>query len=240
MYQVGGSLYGNVWGSNTVLWLGHHIITIADNVVSPSYQYYSNHQPMPSACTVFKQCKCEECLCQDGNGISMDSRLIPAHLNRVQVEHSRLQHVPTSAGNPDDLAGHLIALIITDEGPDPNAGAAELWKTRNDYHTTSPNSSLVTGSLHSLPFADLADSLGRLKLNDNQSSRASADDPEDQLPLANATSTSMPHHNPPIAPSSIPSSPVSTVAGKRVPKNDRHRDTVKALKILSNIEARTQ
>ena len=135
----------------------------------------------------------------------MDSRLIPAHLKRVQ-EQIKLQ---TSHNvEVDGLASHLFALTFTDDGPDPKSSVNKLWNSRADYQESGPSSDVIAGSLDPLPFSDIAESLSRLSIN-------------------SATSASPPN-----------SHPASQVAGRRVSKKDGYQRSVKALKLLSNIETR--
>jgi len=55
----------------------------------------------------------------------MDSQLIPAHLKRVQEESkislTVIQKSPHDS-HPDDIAGHLFALTLMDDGPETTLG----------------------------------------------------------------------------------------------------------------------
>ncbi|KAI6163465.1 hypothetical protein EDD17DRAFT_1507189 [Pisolithus thermaeus] len=167
---------------------------------------------MPSSCPVFKQCKCEECLESDANGILMDTQVMPAHLKRVQVERSRCEE-----SSLKDLTGHLFALTLMDDGPDPNATADKLWKLRGDYQKTGPSSDIITGTLTTLQMPNIVDSLNCLQLHNAQ-----------------------PVDEPRTVPQSSPNSLASIITGDRLPKKDCHQCVAKALEILSNIEACTQ
>ena len=116
---------------------------------------------MPAARAVFKRCKCEECLERDVDGVLMDTRLMPVHVNRVQEECSRHKGFAS-----DDLAGHLFGLTLTDDGPNQRAGADKLWKLCADYQENGPSNDLIAGSLTTLPLSDITHSLGRLQLYD--------------------------------------------------------------------------
>jgi len=141
----------------------------------------------------------------------MDSRLIPAHLKRVQEESkislTVIQKSPHDS-HPDDIAGHLFALTLTDDGPDPKSSASKLWNSRAEYQESSPSSNAITGSLDPLPFSDIAESLSRLSLS---------------------SSTPLSRPNNPSA---------SWIAGCRISKKDHCQRSRQALKLLSNIEAR--
>ncbi|KAI6013664.1 hypothetical protein BKA83DRAFT_19615, partial [Pisolithus microcarpus] len=167
---------------------------------------------MPSSRPVFKRCKCEECIEGNANGVLMDARVMPTHLKRVQVERSRRED-----SSLKDLTGHLFALTLTDDGPDPNATADKLWKSRAHYQKTGPSSDVIAGSLTTLQIPDIVDSLNRLRSHDAQL----ADEPR-------------------TVPQSSPNPSISVVTGGRLPRKDRRRCIMKALEILSNIEARTQ
>lgn len=182
---------------------------------------------MPAARTVFKQCKCEECLERDTNGIRIDARVMPAHLKRVQDERSRCKVDPSK-----DLAGHLFALTLTDDGPDPNATADKLWKSRAQYQKAGPSSDVVAGSLATLQISDITNSLSRLQLHDAPSAYP--------LIAHDTSSGTRPPGEPRTVSQSSSHPSTSIIAGRRLPKKDRHRCTVKALEILSNVEARSQ
>jgi hypothetical protein len=146
----------------------------------------------------------------------MDSRLIAAHLKRVQEEKSKHRASPAvtektftaHTAHPDNLASHLLALTLTDDGPDPKSPANKLWNSRSEYQESGPSKDIVAGTLDPLPFADIAESLSRLCLTSRTST----------LP-----STAL---------------PASQIAGRRVSRKDGHACSVKALKLLSNIEDR--
>ncbi|KAI6168019.1 hypothetical protein EDD17DRAFT_1503685 [Pisolithus thermaeus] len=167
---------------------------------------------MPSSRPMFKWCKCEECLESDANGILMDAQVMPAHLKRVQVECSRCEE-----SSLKDLTGHLFALTLMDDGPDPNATADKLWKSCGDYQKTGPSSNIIASTLTTLQMPDIVDSLNHLQLHDAQ-----------------------PVDKPWTVPQSSPDSLASIITGDRLPKKDHCRCVAKALEILSNIEARTQ
>ena len=101
---------------------------------------HSISDDMPPLRPVFKRCKCEECIHKSPDGISMDSRLIPAHLKRVQEESkislTVIQKSPHDS-HPDDIAGHLFALTLTDDGPDLKSSASKLWNSRAEYQESS-------------------------------------------------------------------------------------------------------
>ncbi|KIM52117.1 hypothetical protein SCLCIDRAFT_32917, partial [Scleroderma citrinum Foug A] len=140
----------------------------------------------------------------------MDLRLIPAHLKCVQEESkislTAIQKSPYDS-HPNGLVGHLFALTLTDDGPDPKSSASKLWNSHAEYQESGPSSNAITGSLDPLPFSDIAESLSRLS-------------------LSSPTPLSCPN-NP----------PVSQIAGCRIPKKDRCQHSRQALKLLSNIEA---
>ena len=144
----------------------------------------------------------------------MDSRLLPAHLKRVQEEKYITQNPPTaqksSTGDthPGDFSGHLFGLTFTDDGPDTNSGASKLWNSRAEYQELSPSSDIIAGPLSPPPISDIVESLGRLSLNSPQP---------------------MTHPSGP---------PISQIAGCRIMRKDGYQRSLKALKLLSNIEAR--
>jgi len=105
---------------------------------------------MPAAHAVFKQCKCEECLERDVDGVLMDTWLMPVHVNRVQEECSRHKGFASN-----DLAGHLFGLTLTDDGPNQRAGADKLWKLRADSQENGPSNDLIAGSLTTLPLSNI-------------------------------------------------------------------------------------
>ncbi|KAI6168928.1 hypothetical protein EDD17DRAFT_1749346 [Pisolithus thermaeus] len=137
---------------------------------------------------------------------------MPAHLKRVQVECSRCED-----SSLKDLTGHLFALTLMDDGPDPNATANKLWKLCADHQKTGPSSNIITSSLATLQMPDIVDSLNHLWLHDTQ--------PVDELQTV---------------PQSSPDSLASIITGDRLPRKDCHQCVMKAFEILSNIEACTQ
>ena len=165
---------------------------------------------MPPSRPIFKHCKCEECIHKNSDGISMDLRLIPAHLKRVQeqskISLTAIQKSPYDS-HPDGLVDHLFTLTLMDDGPDPKSSASKLWNSRAEYQESGPSSNAITGSLDPLPFSDIAESLSRLS-------------------LSSPTPLSCPN-NP----------PVSRITGCRIPKKDHCQRSRKALKSLSNIKA---
>ena len=165
---------------------------------------------MPPSRPIFKHCKCEECIHKNSDGISMDSRLIPAHLNHVQekstISLTAIQKSPYDS-HPDGLVGHLFALTLTDDGPDPKSSASKLWNSCTEYQESSPSSNIITGSLDPPPFSDITESLGHLSLSS----------PPPSSPLDNP--------------------PAVQIAGCRISKKNHCQHSRQALKLLSNIEA---
>ena len=106
----------------------------------------------------------------------------------------------------DGLASHLFTLTFTNDGPDPKSSVNKLWNSRANYQESGPSSDVIVGSLDPLPFSNIAESLSCLSIN-------------------STTLVSPPN-----------SCPASQVGGHRVSKKGGYQHSVKALKLLSNIE----
>ncbi|KIK17455.1 hypothetical protein PISMIDRAFT_15089 [Pisolithus microcarpus 441] len=110
---------------------------------------------MPPSHAIFKRCRCKECTQEDASGISMDSQLMPAHLKCVQEEKLKQKmlftqktstaHNTHSDDHSDDLASCLLALTLTDDGPDPKSCAHKLWNSQAEFQESSPSRDVVAG-----------------------------------------------------------------------------------------------
>ena len=141
----------------------------------------------------------------------MDLQLIPAHLKCVQQESkislTVIQKSPHDS-HPDDIAGHLFTLTLTDDGRGPKSSASKLWNSHAEYQESSPSSNTITGSVYPLPFSNIAESLSHLSLS---------------------SSTPLSHPNNP---------PASWITRCRISKKDHCQCSHQVLKLLSNIKAR--
>jgi len=210
---------------------------------------------MPPSRPLFRQCTCEECIKTNARGVLMDSKLIPAHLKHIRDKHSgcnpsqpvhsqttpsRLVDTPRLQTDTDNLAAHLFALALTDDGPDQNGTASKLWESRAAYRD-------VNGSPDPLPVSDIADSLSRLTLC--HPTPLNCPPVCDMAPVPDPCPTPLPPsqgeqsdsvvrnaHNMSIY---IPQCPTS-VPSPGVSKKDTNQHSVKALELLSNIEKRCQ
>ena len=134
---------------------------------------------------------------------------------------STLSLEPSSqATTPDNLAGRLFTLTITDDGPSSDALTSKLWHSRAEFQSASPSTNTISGSVKPVSFSDIADVLSHLKVS--EPTRTSTESP---ISLRDHTALHRPS-----------SPPVSIISGRRVAKNERHRATVKVLKIFANIE----
>ncbi|KAG6376549.1 hypothetical protein JVT61DRAFT_2545 [Boletus reticuloceps] len=174
---------------------------------------------------VLKRCLCSVCTEQEGvdadgnpKGVLMEVCLIPSHLKRIQDEQT------ASHTSPSQVSGS-IELPSKDQPSSPTIDSivGELFALTLTDDCTSPASSYTRTanplSRNTVTTSDLADSLTRLIIQ--QSTRSSI-------------TPSLPPTDPPSLRSAIPA---SVIGGCRSCKRDRHRCTIKAHKILSNIEA---
>lgn len=184
---------------------------------------------------VLKRCLCDVCAEKGGTdvdgkpkGMLMEAHAIPAHLKRLQDEqapdHMSNDRAHLSSTNPptaDSITGHLFALTLTDDGPNTNSIPNKLWSSRAEFQDTGPSNAAIADPLcqSSVPIADLGGSLSRLTLRSTKSSAPSAPSPSLTDP----------------SPSNL-AIPALVVGGRRLCKKDRHRCTVKALRLLNNIE----
>lgn len=165
----------------------------------------------------------------------MDSKLIPAHLKRIRDEHSgcnpsqpvhsqttpsRLVDTPGSQTDTDNLAAHLFALALTDDGPDQNGTASIV-----------PGRHIVNGSPDPLPISDIADSLSRLTLRHPAPLNYHTPTP---FPPGQGERSDSVAHNAHNMSACSPQRPTS------ITKKDTNRHSVKALELLSNVEKRCQ
>ena len=174
----------------------------------------------------------------------MDAKLIPAHVNRVREERAREQrarstgmHYPASIENhsprkaepcspTSDLVARLFALTVTNDGPDPGMLSSKLWNTRAEFQAASPNTSIIDGPVPIVSISQITNSLSHLQIRSPASStEASTPFP----PYISCTAHNSPH--PPTPP------PASIVGGRGMTKKDRNQCSVKALRLLANIDA---
>ena len=109
----------------------------------------------------------------------MESCLTPIHLKRVQdqvCQHpsASVAHSPSSpplasdgasnamSDNMDRLAGHLFALTLTDDGPDPVMHTNKMWNSHADFQKAGPSSTVIASPPTSAPIDDISTSLHRL------------------------------------------------------------------------------
>ncbi|KIJ64131.1 hypothetical protein HYDPIDRAFT_29015 [Hydnomerulius pinastri MD-312] len=216
---------------------------------------------MPPLRPVSKRCTCKQCLEKSLNGMLMEARLVPVHLNHVRDELAKLDgthecplwtstDIP-SAGqvetDANDLAGHLFALTVTDEGPSPQSHISKLWNSHADFQTMAPSSHAIAGPINPIPAPDTADSLKRL-MTGNTSAETNCTNPPTKHP---GPAPSGPQNGPSLAHASTtattqsrnPSSPPASVIGGRrlgLLKKDCNQWSVKAMKLLANIKSHIQ
>ena len=148
---------------------------------------------MPPFRPVFRRCTCEECIQKHPNGTLMEARLLPTHQKHVQDQHARLiesaapspsppahsadstNHLvdssltddrrdPSESDCSDDLAGHLFALTLTDNGPNATESANKLWNSRADFQERGPSSGIIAASPTPVSVDQVAASLSRLHM----------------------------------------------------------------------------
>ncbi|KAI6094548.1 hypothetical protein F5141DRAFT_1223693 [Pisolithus sp. B1] len=184
---------------------------------------------MPPSHPSFKRCFCGECAEKGGvdkdgkpKGILIQSRLLAMHLKRIKDECNSTDSDPVlpEHNSLDSITGHLFALTLTDEGPNPTSVPSKLWNSRAEFQETGPSSDVVARPPSLLPVTDITSSLNRLAL---------------------ATSTPS-HCNQSLSLPSPSACPVSAVDGHSSPdpKKSSDRRTAQALRVLDNIESRIQ
>jgi len=147
-------------------------------------------------------------------------------------------HFPTSVenhspGKPEpcsptsDLIMQLFALTVTDDGPDPSMLSNKLWDTHAEVQAASPNISLIAGPVLMVSVSQITDSLSHLKIQ-SPASRTEASTP---FPLDISCAGARSSTHPPTLP------PASIVGGHGMTKKDRNQCSVKALRLLANIDA---
>ncbi|KAG9308487.1 hypothetical protein JVU11DRAFT_11831 [Chiua virens] len=174
-----------------------------------------------------KRCFCNVCvekggMDSDGNlkGVLMEANLIPTHLRCCDQEKQIVSHPshspteslsvdPTHSPAIESISGQLFALTLADEGPG------------TEFSTKFHTSGVASPAWNTLPIAELANSLGRLNI---------------QRSTSPATHSPLPPLSPLLGPALAV--PAAVIGGCRVCKKDRHRCTIRAHKILANIEAR--
>ncbi|KIK29890.1 hypothetical protein PISMIDRAFT_6625 [Pisolithus microcarpus 441] len=165
---------------------------------------------------------------RSSNGVFVMSAWTKA---RVQVERlTKRTHTGGSSSNEtgslpdagDSIAGHLFALTLTDDGVGTEHAPSKLWSSRAEFQDTGPSRSVIANppSGGSVPIADLTNSLNRLMLRSASPSTL----PSNELSNTSSSSGSV--------------TPTLVVGGRRLPKRDSHRRTVKALQLLNNVESR--
>ena len=140
-------------------------------LVSTSLFYLTLFRFMP-AHIIRKRCTCTECVERSSSGVLMEARLIPAHLHRVKSMRTALPQsttTPTCESIPSDadgLADHLLALTLTDNGPDLNSQVNKLWDSRTSFQAAGPSRHVIDGALEPISMSDIAGSINRLVLQD--------------------------------------------------------------------------
>jgi hypothetical protein len=193
-----------------------------------------------------KCCTCEECVEKHSSGVLMEARLIPAHLHRVKSMCTTLPQsstTPACKNTPSDadgLAAHLLALMLTDNGPDLNSQVNKLWDSRASFQAAGPSRCVIDGTLKPISMSDIAGSINRLVLQNISSPNTLADLARDSI--ANTSVDDSVTINFPISHTqSHTLSPLPAQLGfRKISKKDHHRHTREALKILSNVESHIQ
>ncbi|KAI6136023.1 hypothetical protein F5141DRAFT_1208414 [Pisolithus sp. B1] len=199
---------------------------------------------MPPTHPIQKHCTCEECIERNLNSILIEAKTLSMHLHRVWAEQAKsttiLPHSPpvlpplkehTQATSPDDLAGQLFALMVTDDGPNPNTLTSKLWHSQVEIQLTGPSSDIIAGPINAFLISDLANSFDHLKI--------------DKMPsdLDKSSASPVPPSvvvDPPTTCHRPSSPPVAVISGCWVPKKDQHQASAKVHKLLTNIESQTQ
>ena len=196
---------------------------------------------------VRKRCTCTECIERSSSGVLMEAQLIPTHLHCIKSMHTALPQsttTPTCESIPSDadgLADHLLALTLTNNGPDLNSQVNKLWDSRTSFQAAGPSQRVIDGALEPISMSDIAGSINHLVLQDISSPNTVADLPH--ATLADAFAGGSIAINSPISHTSSHTSPSplpAQLASHRASKKDRHWCTTQALKILSNVESHIQ
>jgi hypothetical protein len=195
---------------------------------------------------VRKHCTWEEYVEKHSSGVLMETRLIPAHLHRVKSMRTALLQSSTTPAcenapfDADGLAAHLLALTLTDNGPNLNSQVNKLWDSRASFQAAGPSRRVIDGTLKPISMSNIAGSINWLVLQNISSPNTLADLAHDSI--ADTSVDDSVAINSPIShtQSRTSSPPPAQLGFHRISKKDHHRRTREALKILSNIESRIQ
>jgi hypothetical protein len=158
----------------------------------------------------------------------MEARLIPTHLHHVK---SMCTPLPQSSINPacenapsdaDGLAAYLLALTLTDNGPDLNSQVNKLWDSRASFQAAGPSRRVIDGTLELISMSDIAGSINRLVLQNISSPNTLADLAHDSI--ADTSVDDSVAINSPIShtQSRTSSPPPAQLGFHRISKKDRH------------------
>lgn len=161
----------------------------------------------------------------------------PSQSVHSQTTPSHLVDTPRSQKDINNLATHLFALSLTDNGPDQHGTANKLWESHMAYQDT------VSRQPHSLPVSNIIDSLSHLTLHHQAPPICPPDCGMALVP--DSCSVLNIDISTPFPPSQDEQSDLvvqcpASVIGHGVSKKDANRHLVKALELLSNIEKHCQ
>jgi hypothetical protein len=139
--------------------------------------------------------------------------------------------------NADGLAAHLLALTLTDNGPDLNSQVNKLWDSHASFQAAGPSRHVIDSTLEPISMCDIAGSINCLVLQNISSPNTLADLVRNSI--ADTSVDDSVAINSPIShtQSRTSSPPPAQLGFPRISKKDRHRCTREALKILSNVES---
>ncbi|KAI5985683.1 hypothetical protein F5J12DRAFT_787355 [Pisolithus orientalis] len=172
------------------------------------YDYIVAYVAVMPASPILKWCTCEECVRENGRGVLMDShyRTLPEHV----LESSEL------ASPSDALASHLVALTITDDGPNSMSRASKMWNSCEEFQQMGATADILAGPRNPISITSgITQSLHHL-MNTSSFSCAPM---SAQPPLS--TAKAIPHDTHPQ---------IRNVC----------QQTSRAMKVLSNIDSRIQ
>lgn len=143
-----------------------------------------------------------------------------------------LPTIDSESDRSDDLAGRLFALTLTDNGPNATESTNKLWNSRADFQKRGPSSGIIAASPTPVSVDQVAASLSRLHMG---ILRLQSNPSDTQSPNTYPSDSHCP--KPEIPPRGRSA---STVSGRQLSEKDGNHRSVKALKLLSNIEVRTR
>ena len=195
---------------------------------------------MPS-CAKGTRCLCIQCASKGGldatghpNGIMMPSRLLPAHLARVQAEQAEIE-----ARDINSAEAQMFALALTDCGPDPSSQPSKLWTSRAEFQGSASHNHRLPDHSSSLPINDILEGVTRLSVSATMPSSQHLGNISPTHAAFVRVPANLPDNiNVPLSTSDVPLTTAQPSANRQLQKRERNRRTANVLQVFDQIDLR--